>query len=168
MLVERVGSDPDFFKVTVILANTTLTPGGRLDRTSALRFSLVSAHVLIDLPRGRFVSLVDPADGAEAEAARTCRQTGLWPVLVGEADAGQALLAAPIAADPAGGAPRLDDDLLVLRVLSLTEDEKREMRQAEAGARRLLERAENQAWTDRRTPARPRTRIFESRAECRP
>jgi hypothetical protein len=179
LLVEPVGPDPAFFKVTVVLANTTSTPLAGVDRTSALRFSLVSAHVLLEAPRGRFVSLLDPSDGPEAEAARACRQVGLWPVLVGEPGVGAAMLAAPIVLSdypevaPTGpldgyDATAIDDEVLVLRVLSLTDDEKREMRCGDLRARRLLERAERQRGVDRLVlPSAPSSSVARHE-ECRP
>ena len=152
LLVEPVGLDPEFFRVTVVLANTTGTAGAVLNGP-APSCLLVSAHILLETRQGRFVSLLDPADGAEADAARDCRQAGLWPVLIGDPGVGDAMLAAPLpltdypqgVADVSQGlgeGTATADHLLVLRVLSLTEDEKREMRVGDLRGRRLLERAE--------------------------
>jgi hypothetical protein len=66
LLVESVGIDPEVFKVTVVVANTTGAPCTGLDRASVLRHSLVSPQILVEAPGGRFVPLTDSAD---AEAA---------------------------------------------------------------------------------------------------
>lgn len=158
VLAEPVGAAGDFFKVTVLVANTTSTPCGSVDRATVMRHSLVSAHVLIEAPEGRFVSLLDPGGPAETEAARACHQEGLWPVLVGEPGHDEAVLAAPLVlsdyprVDAAMSATFFDatevDQMLALQILALTDEEKQEMRLGDARARRLLERAEQLLATD--------------------
>jgi len=68
LLVESVGVDPEVFKVTVVVANTTGTPCTELDLASVLRHSLVRAQILVEAPGGRFVSLTDVAGFTEPEA----------------------------------------------------------------------------------------------------
>jgi hypothetical protein len=84
------------FKITVRVMNTTpLRVGVSLTRAELLEQSFVSTHALIHVPGGDFLSLVDPPQGIERLAAE-CRSSGLWPVLVGESDARDAMLASPI------------------------------------------------------------------------
>jgi hydrogenase maturation protease len=100
---------------------------------------------------GEFVSLVDPP--AElGEAAGECRSVGAWPVLVGDPGARDLVLSAPIIlADYPQVAPQSPgdffdateiDELLTLRVLTLTDAEKQAMQSGDARARTLLERTE--------------------------
>jgi hypothetical protein len=72
LLVEPVGVDPEVFKVTVVVANTTGTPCTGLDRESVLRHSLVSPQIVVEAPGGRVVSLTGSAD-AEAAGRQGCQ-----------------------------------------------------------------------------------------------
>ncbi len=81
-----------------------------------------------------------------------CTNTGVWPVLAGEPGQRDVMLASPIilydypevAAESPGdlfdGAEI--DEILTLRILTLTDEEKDEMRRADARTRQLLERTE--------------------------
>ena len=96
------------------------------------------------------MSLTDPP-AALRDAAAACRNIGTWPVLVGEGDAHGALLADHPAGLPAGraGEPRRHvrrgeiDQLLRLSILSMTDEEKAEMRASDPRAREILERTES-------------------------
>src|SRR5262249_4315203 len=71
------------FKVTVrVLNQTPLVDAGQKSRDEALLHSLVSAHVILGVRGGEFVSLLDPPKAWRAAAAG-CRNVGAWPVLVG-------------------------------------------------------------------------------------
>jgi hypothetical protein len=97
------------------------------------------------------VSMTDPPPGL-AEAASHCVNAGVWPVLVGEHGANSTMLASPIilpdypqvAPESAGDlydATEIDE-ILTLRILTLTDKEKAEVRASEERARSILERAE--------------------------
>jgi hydrogenase maturation protease len=98
--------------------------------------------------------MIDPPEPYRAIAA-TCRNVGVWPVLVGEPGARDTILAAPIIlydypqVAPESPGDLFDateiDEILTLRILTLTEDEKRAMRDVDARARALLERTESLA-----------------------
>jgi len=138
------------FKVTVRVSNLTPFASERVDsREAALPFSLVSAHTILGIEDGEFVSLLEPPAGFEAAAA-TCRNLGTWPVLAG--DGTETMLSSPIilydhpqvAEESAGNlfdATEIDE-ILTLRILTLTEEEKREMRQSDERARAILDRTE--------------------------
>ncbi len=110
-----------------------------------------SAHTLLSTRGGDFVSLTDPPPELRADA-EACENVGLWPVLVGEEGDRSRLLASPIILpDHPQIAPESPGDLfdateidqmLVLNILSLTEEERREMRSADPRAREILERTE--------------------------
>jgi hypothetical protein len=99
----------------------------------------------------RFVSLTDPPP-ALREAASACVNEGVWPVLVGEAPAASTVLASPIILEdhpriaPESPGDLFDggeiDQLLTLSILSLTDAERAEMRDADPRARAILERTE--------------------------
>jgi hypothetical protein len=65
------------------------------DRGAMLMRSLLSMHFVIGVEDGRFVSLLDPPGAAKAAAA-ACRRHDTWPVLVGDRDARDVMLASPI------------------------------------------------------------------------
>jgi hypothetical protein len=137
-------------KTTVRVHN--LTPFNPLETTTredALAFSLVSAHTILGVEQGEFVSLLDPPAGYEDIAAE-CNNIGTWPVLVG--DQAKTILSSPIilydypqiAPESAGNLfdSTEIDEILSLRILTLTDEEKREMRQSDGRAREILERTE--------------------------
>jgi hypothetical protein len=143
------------------------------DRNALLLQSFVSAHVILTVSRGSFVSLLDPPTALSSQAA-ACTNVGVWPVLAGEPNARDTLLASPIilydypeiAPETAGDlfdATEIDE-ILSLRILTLTDDEKRQMCEADARARLILERTESlgaeemmQLHGTLRHPAPPRT-----------
>ena len=85
---------------------------------------------------GEFVSLLDPP-GASAHLAAGCRNIGTWPVLVGCRGRGGHVLSSPIilydypeiAAESPGDLfdSTEIDEILTLRIMTLTDDEKRSM-----------------------------------------
>jgi hypothetical protein len=141
----------DAIKIGVTVSNTTvITPNSTRDE--ALLSALVAAHAAIQLSGGQFVSLLDPP--AElAAAASSCRNTGVYPVLVGQPGERDQMLASPIilyeypqiAPESLGDFSDSTeiDEMLALRVLTLTEEEKREMRSSGEQARAVLERIES-------------------------
>ncbi len=122
-----------------------------VDRDEALRRSLVGAHTLLAVRGGAFVSLLDPPPEAAAAAA-TCSNQHTWPVLIGEAPARDVMLSSPIilydypAVAPESAGDFCDateiDEILTLRVMTLTEDEKREARGTDERARQIIERSD--------------------------
>jgi hypothetical protein len=139
----------DLSRVRVRVANTTAWPGGA--REQVLRRTFCSLHVVLRAVGGSWVSLTDPPSHLRREAA-LCENVGLWPVLVGRPPRRDTLLACPIIlADYPEVAPESPGDLfdsgeidqmLVLNILSLTEDERRAMRDCDPRAREILERTE--------------------------
>jgi hydrogenase maturation protease len=121
------------------------------DREQALRRSMIGAHTLLAVRGGAFVSLLDPpADAADAAAA--CANLHTWPVLIGPEDSRDVVLSSPIilydhpavAAESAGDfcdATEIDE-ILTLRVMTLTEDEKREARGTDERSRQIIERSD--------------------------
>ncbi len=140
----------DVFKITVQVQNFTST-SQRCSRDYALLHSLVSAHVVLGVEDGDFVSLLDPP--AELRTAVDgCHNQGVFPVLVGEAGQRDTMLASPIILydypqiAPESAGDLFDgteiDEILSLRIMTMTDEEKREMRESDERARQMLERTE--------------------------
>ncbi len=147
---ERVVND--VCRATIQILNTTpLADAGGKSRDDALMRSFVSTHTILTVAQGEFVSLLDPPE-AFREAAAGCSNIGTYPVMVGEEGACDCMLSSPIilydypqiAPESAGNL--FDgteiDEILTLRIMTLTEEEKREMRGADDRARQILERTE--------------------------
>ena len=138
------------FRVTVGITNTT--PWGGEDRESTLRQTFVSTHTALEVEGGEFVSLMDPPEEFR-EAVRGCENLKTWPVLVGEEGERTMLLSSPIILydypqiAPESPGDLFDggeiDQLLVLNILSLTDEEKEEMRASDPKAREILTRCES-------------------------
>jgi hydrogenase maturation protease len=134
-----------------VMNRTSLDSAEQLSRDEVLPYSLVAAHTILTVREGEFVSLTDPPD-AFRDAASQCQNIGVWPVLVGEPDARDAMLSSPIILyDYAQVAPESPgdlfdgaeiDEILTLRIMTLTDEEKQEVRNGDARARHILERTE--------------------------
>jgi hypothetical protein len=124
---------------------------GTGDRDHALPQALVSAHVVIGLAGGAFLSMVDPPEWAAQEVA-ACVNDGVWPVLVGPGDRTDVMLCSPIILyDHPEIAPESDgelfdgteiDEILTLRTMALTDDEKAEARATDPRAAALIDRVD--------------------------
>jgi hypothetical protein len=147
---ERAGDG--LFKVAVRILNLTPPEDAcNESRDEALMRSLISTHTILGVRRGEFVSLLDPPE-AFREAAAGCRNIGAWPALVGEEGERDCLLSSPIIlydypqVAPESAGDFYDgteiDELLTLRVLTMTDQEKQEMRLVDERARQILERTE--------------------------
>jgi hypothetical protein len=138
------------FRLSVAVRNLTAlgTPAARDD---ALLRALVSAHTVLGVRGGEFVSLTDPPDDCR-DAAAGCRNAGVWPVLVGAEGERDTVLASPIILPdypqlaPESPGDLFDgteiDEILSLRILTLTDDEKRLAAAVDERARALLARTE--------------------------
>jgi hypothetical protein len=136
-------------RIAVEIANTTPWPGG--DREEALRRTFCSTHTVLRAAGGAFVSLTDPPERLR-EAAAACHNEGTWPVLVGERGERHTLLSSAIILEdhprvaPESPGDLFDggeiDQMLVLNILTLTDEERADMRDADPRTREILERTE--------------------------
>jgi hydrogenase maturation protease len=141
------------FKLQVRVKNLTSLDGEahEVSRDRALLRSLVSAHVQLGATNGEFLSLLDPPEKL-VELAAGCQNIGAWPVLVGAEGERDTMLASPIILydypqiAPESPGDLFDgteiDEILALRILTMTDQEKSEMRNTDERARRILERTE--------------------------
>ena len=139
-------------KVTVLIRNTTPFDSAELsNRDGALLRSIVSTHTILSVSGGEFVSLLEPPDEF-AEAVATCENKGCYPVLAGDDGRRDTMLSSPIilydypeiAPESPGGLFDSSeiDEILTLRIMTLTDEEKREMLSVDDRARKILERTE--------------------------
>jgi hypothetical protein len=153
----------DTFELTVVVANqsppSALMKGRGSDPARwqsddadfAERASLGGAHLLLQLESGRFWSLLEPP-AALSVVAHACKNDGVWPVLVGDTQEPRTVLASPImlydfpAVAPESPGDFCDatemDEMLALRVRTLTEAEKAEARGTDPRARQIVERSD--------------------------
>ena len=150
-----VASEPtgnELFKVSVGIRNLTpFAATSQTNREDALMSSLVSTHTVLGVQDGRFVSLLAPPEEI-SELAAKCKNVGTWPVLVGEEGQCDTVLSSPIILydypqiAPESAGDLFDgteiDEILSLRIMTLTDDEKREMSESDERARQMLERTE--------------------------
>ncbi len=113
-----------------------------------LRTSLIAAHTLLAARPGAFLSLTEPPQWATPFAA-DCVNEHTWPVLAGPADRDDLVLSSPIIlADHPQLAPEStvnlfdgleNDEILTLRTLVLTDDEKAEARATDPRAAGIID-----------------------------
>lgn len=137
---ERI--EPELFKLRIDVENAS-------DGDDALLGALGAVHVLLHVSAGRFVSLLEPPHELAHHAA-SCRSRGCFPVLVGPAERDDVMLASPIilydrpAIAPESAGDFCDateiDEMLTLRVLTLTEEERRQAERTDDKSRAIIER----------------------------
>ena len=153
--LETHAVDSATMKICVRIFNKTQLPEDTIENHDAvLMRTFASTHTILHAPGGKFVSLLDP-DPDCIELSGACRNIGTWPVLVGDKEKHEhdSMLSSPIilydypqiAQESAGNLfdSTEIDELLTLRVQTLTDTEKIEMQRVDEQARKILERAEN-------------------------
>ena len=135
------------YRLTVRIENTAR---GDTQQNAILQ-ALVSTHTLLQVRQGSFVSQLEPPNELST-LVQKCQNLSTWPVLIGDEGETDAMLSSPIILydypriAPESVGTLFDgteiDEILTLRILTLTDEEKREMREADARTRDLLERTE--------------------------
>jgi hypothetical protein len=149
--VEARRPDPGrpLVSVAITVANVSPWRGNGGHRNDAMGQSLIAVHTMLAVDDGIFVSLLDPPDDARAAAA-TCRSDGAYPVLIGDDDV---VLSSPIILydhpevaeqSPGDLYDSLEiDEILALRVMTLTEEEKSEARGTDPRAAAIIDRCDD-------------------------
>jgi len=147
--------DGDFLRLSVSVDNEH--PGAPSDKDVAIRTSLIGAHVILEVRAAGFVSLLEPPEEAIAAAGR-CSQRRCWPVLAGPAGSSDVVLGAPIilydypeVAEQSQGAlfdSTEIDEILSLRVMTMTDDEKAQARATDPRAAAIIDRCDDMSATD--------------------
>jgi hypothetical protein len=121
-------------------------------RDQALPTALVAAHVIATVSGGEFISMTDPPEWAKPAVAE-CENNGCWPVLADPDGGRRVMLASPIILyDHPELAPESPgelydgteiDEILTLRTLALSDEEKLEARATDPRAAALIDRVES-------------------------
>ncbi len=124
---------------------------GWTDRDVAARYSFVGTHLLLVTHGSAFVPLLDPPAWAAADAS-SCTQSRCWPVLVADDDGTDAVLVSPIilgdhpSIAPESAGDLFDateiDEILTLRIMTMTEQEKADARGTDPRAAAILSRCD--------------------------
>jgi hypothetical protein len=135
------------YRISVEVSNLTQSEKSASADTNMMR-KLVSAHVILRVCGGEFVSMTDPPPQLQAYVEQ-CRNEGLWPILVGEPGSRETILASPIklldypwidAERPVDSYDTNDiNEMLPQGVITLKDTEKEE-KCADLSSRRTLER----------------------------
>ncbi|MEV5876385.1 hypothetical protein AB0L75_19555 [Streptomyces sp. NPDC052101] len=146
---------PGLYRLRVRTENTGAAADPRAPRGEALREALIATHTLVGGDGVEFVSLIDPPEDL-AEHARGCRNAFTFPVLGGapqECATGPVMLSAPIILpDRPQVAPESPgdlhdaaeiDEILTLRTMLLTDEEKAEARATDPRAARIVDRVDS-------------------------
>ena len=126
--------------------------GEGASRDAVMARSLVAVHTLLAAHDAEFVSLLDPPASAR-EAVAGCANDGTFPVLIGAEGESQVVLSSPIilydhpAVAPESAGDFCDateiDEILALRVLTLTDEEKAEARGTDRRAAAIVDRCDD-------------------------
>jgi hypothetical protein len=146
-----VSAEPVDGVLRLTIAIENVAPGPVTDKDGAIRTSLIGAHLLLQARGGEFVSLLDPPEDARAAVAG-CRQRRWWPVLAGVAGDTDLVLVSPIilydypeVAEESAGAlfdSAEIDEILTLRIMTLTDEEKAEARATDPRAAEIIDRCD--------------------------
>ncbi|OBK40106.1 hypothetical protein A5658_23625 [Mycobacterium sp. 1245111.1] len=146
-----VDVEPDgmLHRVAVRVANTGAPAASKDD---AISRSLIGTHVIAEAVGGQFVSLLEPPAPA-ADAVSRCSQHRCFPVLAGPPGAGNLLLISPIILyDHPEVAEQSEtalydcteiDEILTLRVMTMTDQEKAQARATDPLAAQIIDRCDS-------------------------
>ena len=143
--------EENLFRITARTVNTTPFDSAPEDRQAALLRALVSTHMVLGVTGGALISATDPPE-ALLDANQACQNIGCWPVLVGIAPAADTMLASPIILydypqiAPESPGDLFDgteiDEILSLRIMTLTDAEKQQVAATDDRAGAMLARTE--------------------------
>ncbi|WP_067668656.1 hypothetical protein [Nocardia miyunensis] len=143
-----VEPDDGYLRLTMTVRNTA-EPA--TDQRDAITRSLIGAHLIVEAEGAQFVSLLEPPPSAEA-AVRRCTQHRCFPVLAGPPGDHSLLLVSPIilydhpeiaeqSPEPLFDSTEIDE-ILTLRVMTMTDAEKAAARTTDPRAARIVDRCE--------------------------
>jgi len=147
--------DGPAFRITVrILNQTPMSKRESGDHGAVVMRTFASAHMILHVEDGSFISSIDPP-ASYAEAVAACKNAGTWPILVGDETVQErdTMVSSPIILydypkiAPESPGDLFDageiDEILTLRIMTMTDEEKKEMRLVDEQARHILERTES-------------------------
>jgi hypothetical protein len=151
MAPEQAGRSP--YQLTVRIINSTpWQSDDPSSRQHVVRQSMISTHTILRVTGGAFISLLETPERYR-KAAEACENIKTWPVLAGEDGERHTMLSSPIILydypqiSPESRGNYYDateiDELLALSVMTLTDEEKQELRESDPRGREILERTES-------------------------
>ena len=149
VLVTSEATGDELRRLRVVVENLTDWDQSQPRREIVMHHSLIGVHALLHVEHGRFLSSLDPPASARAAVAN-CENRQAFPVLIGEEGDDTTVLASPIilydrpevAVESPGDmcdATEIDE-ILALRVLTLTDDEKLSARATDPRAAAIVDR----------------------------
>jgi hypothetical protein len=141
--------DDGLVRVTMTLRNTAAAAD---DKDEAIAVSLIGTHLLVEVTDGDFVSLLEPPASADNAVAR-CQHHRCFPVLAGAPGDHSLVLASPIIlydhpeiAEQSDGAlydSTEIDEILTLRIMTMTDEEKAAARATDPLAAQIIDRCDS-------------------------
>ena len=141
--------DDGLVRLTMTVHNTAAPAD---DKDEAIALSLIGTHLVAEITDGDFVSLLEPPASADGAVAR-CRQHRCFPVLAGPPGDHALVLASPIIlydhpeiAEQSEGAlfdSTEIDEILTLRVMTMTDEEKAQARATDPRAAQIIDRCDS-------------------------
>jgi hypothetical protein len=135
-------------KLRLRVENTSSWRAVEASRDDALRHALIAAHTLLSVSSGHFLSALDPPEWASV-VTKECVNERAWPVLMAE----NTVLCSPIilydypSIAPESAGNLFDgteiDEILTLRTMTLTDEEKRQARATDERAAELIDRVDH-------------------------
>jgi hypothetical protein len=154
LLIEPEPIPGPYSLVKLRLREENLTPWTEVaaGRDEVMSAFIVGAHLLMGVEDGAFISMVDPPQWA-AGAVQSCSNVRTWPVMAGEEGERNLMLSSPIILEdyprvaPESPGDLFDateiDEILTLRTMALTDEEKREARATDPRAAAIIDRVDN-------------------------
>lgn len=145
-----ISSQPDggLRRVSIRISNVG---GAASDKDDAIARSMIGTHLLAEVAGGQFVSLLEPPPAAAAAASR-CRHHRCFPVLAGPPGSADMLLVSPIIlydhpeVAEQSHAALYDcteiDEILTLRVMTMTDEEKAKARATDPRAAQIIDQCD--------------------------
>lgn len=140
--------DADLLRVTMTVRNCA---GPVTDKDAAVAVSFLGTHLITELTDGEFVSLLEPEESAAGAVSR-CRRHRCFPVLAGPTGTRDLMLVSPIIlydhpqiAEQSSGALYDSceiDEILTLRVMAMTDEEKLLARATDPLAGQIIDRCD--------------------------
>jgi hypothetical protein len=141
--------DDGFVRLTMTVRNTAAPVD---DKDDAIAVSLIGTHLVAEVTDGDFISLLEPPASADNAVAR-CRHHRCFPVLAGPAGDHALMLVSPIIlydhpeiAEQSEGAlydSTEIDEILTLRIMTMTDEEKADARATDPLAAQIIDRCDS-------------------------
>jgi hypothetical protein len=141
--------DAGLLRIAVTVRNTAAPAA---DKDDAIATSFIGTHLIAEVTEGQFVSLLEPSPSA-ADAVTRCRQHRCFPVLAGPPGQRDIVLISPIIlydhpeiAEQSEGAlydSTEIDEILTLRIMTMTDEEKAQARATDPLAAAIIDRCDS-------------------------